>query len=68
MQKTQIATATNSQERSEKNAQAAAMLRQWLVEADREDDSQYDWDAIEAELQNSAMSCGNSDPDDSGDA
>jgi hypothetical protein len=42
------------------------MLRQWLAEADQEDDSEYDWSAIESELAESAMRCPDLESDDSG--
>lgn len=49
--------------RAERYARAAALLRRWLDEADREGESGYDWPAIEQELQSAAMRCQEPNPE-----
>lgn len=49
--------------RVERYAQAAALLRRWLNETDAEDESDYDWDAIDRELNDTVLRCREPDPD-----
>jgi hypothetical protein len=57
MPETNLKTESSAKARSERYAHGAAMLRDWIVESDLEDESGYDWDAIEAELNDCAMTC-----------
>jgi hypothetical protein len=57
MPEANLETGPSARARPERYARAFAMLREWIVESELEDEGGYDWEAIEAELNNSAMVC-----------
>jgi len=57
MLNTSYAPRQSVENRAERYAQAAALLCQWLREAEMEDESEYDWDAIDRELDDVSMRC-----------
>lgn len=63
MSKTNFETTQTLENRFERYAHAAAMLRQWIQEAESEDERDYDWKAIDRELKDEAMSCREPDTD-----
>ncbi|MBX3439800.1 MAG: hypothetical protein KF861_20080 [Planctomycetaceae bacterium] len=55
--KAEAETPQTAETRRGRYARAAALLRQWLCEADAEGEGSYDWDAIDRELNDAAMRC-----------
>jgi len=63
MPETDCETTQTVENRAQRYAQAAAMLRRWLQEAEHENESQYDWEAIDSELEDGSMRCQEPDID-----
>lgn len=57
MASSSLETTDTVEDRTERYTRAAALLRRWLDEAESEDEADYDWPAIDAELRDSAMRC-----------